>query len=91
MDAPLRTLVIAASLFVPGLRGAEPPLQFLTAPGSKVLLKVVANAEGIRATARTPAERTFVLDLQSRAFGLLFGSDGSHVAVQPVLGASIAF
>jgi hypothetical protein len=35
--------------------------------------------------------KTFVVDAQARAFGLLFGSDGSHFAVQPVLGASVAF
>jgi hypothetical protein len=35
--------------------------------------------------------KTFVFDAQARAFGLLFGSDGSHFALQPVLGASVAF
>jgi hypothetical protein len=35
--------------------------------------------------------KTLVVDAQARAFGLLFGSDGPHFAVQPVLGASVAF
>ena len=31
------------------------------------------------------------IDLNARAFGLLFGSDGAHVGVEPVLGVSVPF
>jgi Domain of unknown function (DUF4349) len=31
------------------------------------------------------------VDLNARAFGLLFGSDGTHVGVEPVLGVSVPF
>src|SRR5262249_37361801 len=46
---------------------------------------------GITAGLELFKSKTFVLDAEVRAFGLLFGSDGSHFAVQPVLGASVAF
>ena len=46
---------------------------------------------GITAGVELFKSKTFVVDAQARAFGLLFGSDGFHFAVQPVLGASVAF
>jgi hypothetical protein len=46
---------------------------------------------GITAGLELFKSKMFVVDAEARAFGLLFGSDGSHFAVQPVLGASVAF
>jgi hypothetical protein len=46
---------------------------------------------GITAGVEILKTKTFTLDAEARAFGLLFGSEGSHAAVQPVLRASIAF
>ena len=35
--------------------------------------------------------KAVVIGAEARALGLLFGSDGSHAAVQPVLGVNVAF
>jgi hypothetical protein len=35
--------------------------------------------------------RAVTVDLSARAFGLLFGSDGTHVGVEPVLSVSVPF
>jgi hypothetical protein len=46
---------------------------------------------GISAGLEIWKTKNIVIDAEVRGMGLLFGSDGSHAAVQPVLGASIAF
>jgi hypothetical protein len=46
---------------------------------------------GISAGLELWKTKNVVIDAEVRGMGLLFGSDGSHAAVQPVLGASIAF
>jgi hypothetical protein len=46
---------------------------------------------GITAGAELVKTTIFVLDAQVRSFGILFGSNGAHVGVQPLLEASVAF
>jgi hypothetical protein len=46
---------------------------------------------GITAGVELWKTRTVVIDAQARAFGMFFGSDGTHVGVEPALGANVAF
>jgi len=46
---------------------------------------------GITAGVELWKTKNVILDAQARAFVLVFGSEGSHAAIQPVLRASIAF
>jgi hypothetical protein len=46
---------------------------------------------GVTAGVELWKTKTVVLDAEARAFVLVFGSEGSHAAIQPVLRASIAF
>jgi hypothetical protein len=46
---------------------------------------------GITAGVDLFKSKAFVLDVEARGLVFLFGSNGSHAAVQPVMGASVAF